>query len=110
MFMLCVLGGLYLLTQAPAFFLPSRGDPAIGLQFDALASRLLGAGLLALAAVGGFYRRAMYYAEERRLPGPAEQRRYFGLLLLALALLLAALLSAEIGPNPDYRQRVQQTN
>lgn len=77
MFMLCVLGGLYLLTQAPAFFLPSRGDPAIGLQFDALASRLLGAGLLALAAVGGFYLRAMYYAEERRLPGPAEQRRYF---------------------------------
>jgi hypothetical protein len=53
----------------------------------------------------------MYYsAGQRRLPGPGEQRRYFGLLLLALALLLAALLSAEIGPNPDYRPRVQQAN
>lgn len=111
MFMLCVLGGLYLLTQAPAFFLPSRGDPAIGLQFDAAASRLLGAGLLALAALGSLYLRTMYYsAGQRRLPGPGEQRRYFGLLLLALALLLAALLSAESGPNPDYRPRVQQAN
>ena len=110
MFMLCVLGGLYLLTQAPVFFLPSRGDPAIGLQFDAVAARLLGAGLLALATVGGVYLRMMYYTGQRRLPDPSAQRRYFGLLLLALVLLLAALLSAETGPNPDYRPRVQQSD
>ncbi|WP_341647852.1 hypothetical protein [Thauera humireducens] len=107
MFMLCVLGGLYLLTQAPPFFLPSRGNPAIGLQFDATASRLLGAGLLALAALGSLYLRTMYYSGERRLPGPVAQRRYFGLLLLALTLLLAAMLSAETSPNPDYRPRVE---
>jgi hypothetical protein len=46
--------------------MPARGNPAIGLQFGT-ASRLLGAGLLALAAVGGQYLRAMYYSEERRL-------------------------------------------
>jgi len=110
MFMLCVLGGLYLLTQAPAFFLPSRGNPAIGLQFDPTASRLLGAGLLALAAVGSLYLRTMYYSGQHRLPGPTRQRRYFGLLLVALVLLLAAVLSAETGPNPDYRPRLQQAN
>ena len=32
MFMLCVLGGLFLLTQGPAFFMPARIDPAIGLD------------------------------------------------------------------------------
>ena len=74
MFMLCVLGGLFLLTQGPAFFMPARIDPAIGLHFDAFASRLLGAGLLALAAVGGQYLRAMYYSEQRRLPNAAAQR------------------------------------
>lgn len=103
--MLCVFGGLYLLTQAPAFFLPDRWEPAIGRQFDATASRLLGAGLLALAALGGTYLRAMYYRAERRLPDPAAQRRYFVLLVLALALIMVAMLSAEPGPNPEYRHR-----
>ncbi|HQZ02529.1 MAG TPA: hypothetical protein PL024_03285 [Thauera sp.] len=105
MFMLCVVGGLFLLTQAPPFFMPARGNPAIGLQFGTTASRLLGAGLLALAAVGGQYLRAMYYSEERRLPNGAGQRRYFASLLLALALITGALLTAERGPNPDYRAR-----
>lgn len=41
MFMLCVLGGLFLLVQGPVFFMPARTDPAIGLHFDTLASRLL---------------------------------------------------------------------
>ncbi|ENO89864.1 hypothetical protein [Thauera linaloolentis] len=102
MFMLCVLGGLFLLTQAPAFFMPGR-DPAIGLQFDAASSRLLGAGLLALAAAGGQYLRAMYYSAERRLPDTAGQRRYSAILLLALALLGGALWQAEPGANPEYR-------
>ena len=46
--MLCVLGGLFLLVRAPEFFLPAQWDPSIGRSFDPLASRLLGAGLLAL--------------------------------------------------------------
>lgn len=102
---LCVFGGLYLLMQAPAFFLPDRWEPAVGRQFDATASRLLGAGLLVLAALGASYLRAMYYRAQRRLPGPAAQRRYFALLLLALALIGAAMLIAEPGPNPEQRPR-----
>ncbi len=103
MFMLCVLGGLFLLTQGPAFFMPARIDPAIGLHFDAFASRLLGAGLLALAAVGGQYLRAMYYSEQRRLPNAAAQRFYFACLIMALVLIGGAMLRAQPGANPDYR-------
>lgn len=105
MFMLCLLGGLYLLTQAPAFFMPSRGNPAIGLQFDATASRLLGAGLLALAATGGQYLRAMYYSATRQLPDAAAQRRYLASLLVALSLIGAALVLAEPHTNPEHRPR-----
>lgn len=108
MFALCVLGGLYLLIQAPAFFMPSRAGPAAGLQFDALAARLLGAGLLAAAAAGSIYLRRMYYSAQRRLPGPAEQRRYFALLLLALGLIVGAMLSAQPGSDPDRRPPPQQ--
>ena len=103
MFMLCVLGGLFLLTQGPVFFMPARTDPAIGLQFDATASRLLGAGLLALSAVGGQYLRAMYYREQRMLPNAAAQRIYFVCLILALTLIGGAMLRAVPGANPDYR-------
>ncbi|MCV2218199.1 hypothetical protein [Thauera sp. Sel9] len=104
MFMLCLLGGLFLLTQAPAFFMPGR-DPAIGLQFDAASSRLLGAGLLALAAAGGQYLRTMYYHGAKRRPAStaAQQRRYSAVLLLAVALIGSALWNAEPGANPDYR-------
>ncbi len=103
MLMLCVLGGLFLLVRAPEFFLPAQWDPSIGRSFDPLASRLLGAGLLALAAAGAGYIHAMYYTIPRRLPGPAAQRRHFTLLLAALVLIGAALARAEPGPNPDYR-------
>lgn len=103
MFMLCVLGGLFLLTQGPAFFMPARGNPAIGLQFDATASRLLGAGLLSLSALGGQYLRAMYYREQRMLPDAAAQRTYFACLVLTLILIGGAMLRAEPGANPDYR-------
>ncbi|MBL8999131.1 MAG: SDR family NAD(P)-dependent oxidoreductase, partial [Gemmatimonadetes bacterium] len=91
MLMLCVLGGLFLLVRAPEFFLPAQWDPSIGRSFDPLASRLLGAGLLALAAAGAGYIHAMYYSMPRRLPGPAAQRRHFALLLAALVLIGAAL-------------------
>ncbi|HAF55168.1 MAG TPA: hypothetical protein DCL01_08120 [Thauera sp.] len=107
MLTLCLLGGLYLITQAPSFFLPARWDPSIGHQFGPAASRLLGAALLTMAAVGGLYMRLMYYSLRRRLPGPREQLRYFVLLLIALGLLAAALLVAEPGANPDYRPPTQ---
>lgn len=100
---LCLLGGLYLLTQAPVFFMPARGDPAIGHQFDANASRLLGAGLLALALAGMRYMKGMYYSATRRLPGPAAQRAYFALIVLALACIGGGFYLAEPGPNPEYR-------
>ncbi len=103
MLTLCLIGGLYLLTQAPSFFMPGRWDPSIGHQFGPTASRLLGAGLLAMAAMGALYMRAMYYSARRRLPGPAEQLQYFVLLVLALGLFAAALFVAEPGANPDYR-------
>lgn len=103
MFALCVLGGLHLLLQAPAFFLPNRANPALGLNFDADAARLLGAGLLAAAAAGGIYLRAMYYSAQRHLPSPAQQRRYFVLLVLALVLIGAAMLHAQPGADPDRR-------
>jgi hypothetical protein len=85
--------------------MPDRWNPAIGHRFDALASRLLGAALLAIAAAGGTYLRHFYYTERRHLPGPAAQRAYFMLMLLALGLLGAAVLVAEPGPNPEYRPR-----
>lgn len=107
MLTLCLLGGLYLLTQAPSFFMPERWDPSIGRLFGPAASRLLGAALLAMAALGMLYMRAMYYSARRRLPDPGEQRRYFLLLVLALALLVSALVVAETGPNPDYRPPAQ---
>ena len=103
MLMLCALGGLFLLVRAPEFFLPAQWDPSIGRSFDPLASRLLGAGLLALAAAGAGYIHAMYYTIPRRLPGPAAQRRHFALLLAALVLIGAALARAEVGANPEYR-------
>jgi len=103
MLTLCLVGGLYLLIHAPAFVMPLQADPSLGRSFDALASRLLGGGLLALAATGAAYMKAMYYALPRRLPGPAAQRRYFLLLVTALVLIGAALQRAETGPNPEYR-------
>ena len=103
MLTLCLLGGLYLLTQAPAFFMPARGNPALAHYFSPGASRLLGGALLAMAAAGVLYMRAMYYRARRQLPGPREQRGYFALLVVALALFAAALSVAEPGANPEYR-------
>ena len=103
MLTLCLIGGLYLLTQAPGFFMPDRWDPSIGRQFSPTASRLLGAALLTMAAMGALYMRAMYYSARRRLPGPSAQLHYFVLLVLALGLFTAATFVAEPGANPDYR-------
>ena len=68
-----------------------------------VVARTSGTLLLAMAAMGALYMRAMYYSARRRLPGPAEQLQYFVLLVLALGLFAAALFVAEPGANPDYR-------
>lgn len=110
MLTLCLVGGLHLVLQAPEFFMPARGDPALGRQFDALASRMLGGGLLATAALALIFLRHHYYSLERHLPGRRVQRLYFALVVLALALITLAFNLAEPGPNPEHapaRQRAQ---
>ncbi|AWI79943.1 hypothetical protein CEW87_11555 [Parazoarcus communis] len=101
MLTLCLVGGLHLLLQAPEFFLPDRWDPAFGRQFDATASRVLGGGLLAMAAMALIFLRHHFYAEVRRLPGAAMQKIYFGLVLMALGLITLAFNLADLVPNPD---------
>lgn len=101
MLTLCLVGGLHLMLQAPAFFLPDRWDPAFGRQFDGTAARVLGAGLLAMAAMALIFLRHHFYAEVRRLPGRTMQKVYFGLVVLALSLFTLAFNLAEQVPNPD---------
>lgn len=101
MFMLCLVGGLHLLLQAPEFFMPDRGDPARGRLFDATAARVLGSGLLAMAALALIFLRHHYYSVARHLPGARMQRVYFGLVVLALGLITLAFNLAEPGPDPD---------
>jgi hypothetical protein len=101
MLTLCLVGGLHLVLQAPAFFLPDRWDPAFGRQFDADASRVLGCGLLAMAAMALIFLRHHFYAEVRRFPGPTMQKIYFGLVIMALGLITLAFNLADLVPNPD---------
>ena len=99
MFVLCLIGGAYLLLAAPEFFLPERDDPAMGRQFGPLATRTLGAGLLAIAALAMIFLRH-YFAEPRRAPGPVMQKIYFALIVLALGLVSLSLNLAEPVPGP----------
>lgn len=101
MLTLCVVGGLHLLLQAPSFFMPDRWDPAVGRQFDATASRLLGGGLLAMAAMALIFLRHHFYAEVRRLPSSSVQKWYFALAVLAICLITLAFNLAEQVQNPD---------
>jgi hypothetical protein len=101
MLTLCLVGGLHLVLQAPAFFLPDRWDPAFGRQFDADASRVLGCGLLAMAAMALIFLRHHFYAEVRRFPGPTMQKIYFGLVVMTLGLITLAFNLADLVPNPD---------
>ncbi|MDR1229083.1 MAG: hypothetical protein LBK55_08745 [Azoarcus sp.] len=101
MFVLCLLGGLYLLIAAPEFSMPERGDPARWYRFPPLAARALGGGLLAIAALAMIFLRH-YYAEIRRPPSPAMQKVYFALVILALGLMTLALnLSEPVPPPPN---------
>jgi len=103
MLTLCLLGGAYLLLHAPVFFMPDRWDPSVGREFSPLASRVLGGGLLSMAALALIFLRHHYYSATRRLPGPAMQRVYFGLVMLAITLVTLAFNLAEPQPNPEHR-------
>lgn len=106
---LCLFGGLYLLIHAPGFFLVDRWDAAIGHRFEPPATRLLGAGLLTLAAAGVGYLR-QFYSPNRARPTLRWQRLHFALLIVALLLLGLAQQAATPGPNPDYRPRAHDAS
>ncbi|MDR1662634.1 MAG: hypothetical protein LBR95_09505 [Azoarcus sp.] len=100
MFVLCLLGGLYLLAVAPEFTLPERSDLARWRQFGPSAARAVGGGLLAIAALALIFLRHNY-AGVRRPPSPAVQKVYFALAVLALGLMSLALNLAEPVPPPN---------
>ena len=104
MLTLCLLGGAYLLLHAPVFFMPDRWDPSVGREFSPLASRVLGGGLLSMAALALIFLRHHYYSATRRLPGPAMQRVYFGLVMLAITLVTLAFNLAAPQPHPEHRR------
>lgn len=100
---LCVLGGLYLLT-GPEFFVPDRWDPSRGVLLVGLSSRLLGAGLLAAAWAGVTVTRQAGKGEGKA-PSQRWQWRFFLLQVLALGLMSAAMFAGERGPNPEWRPK-----
>ncbi|MDO9599858.1 MAG: hypothetical protein Q7J47_19255 [Azoarcus sp.] len=110
MLTLCLVGGLHLVLEAPEFFMPDRSDPVFGRQFGATASRILGAGLLAMAALALIFLRHHYYSVERHLPGQRMQRVYFGLVVLALGLISLAFNLAEPGPDPARTPPASRTD
>lgn len=98
---LCTLAGLYLSTGA-GFFLPDRWNPQFGVQLGGLSSKLLGAGLLTIAATGVIALKN-FAPGQRERHSPAWHRRYFLLLVTAIALISAALWLGERGPTPGWR-------
>jgi hypothetical protein len=108
MFVFCLIGGVYLLLAAPEFFLPERDTPALGRQFGPLATRTLGAGLLAIAALAMMFLRH-HFAEPRRDPGSTMQKIYFALIVLALGLVSLSLNLAEPMTAPGERPEAGET-
>jgi hypothetical protein len=100
MFVLCLLGGFYLLVAAPELALPEHGDPARWRLFGPAAARALGGGLLIIAALAMIFLRH-HYAEVRRSPGSVMQKVYFALIVLALGLMSLAFNLAEPVPPPQ---------
>lgn len=103
---LCLLGGLYLL-QGPDFYWPDRRDPSQAVYMAGTASRLLGAALIIIAALG-----VMLVRQAARATGRAASRlwqwQFFGLTVVALTLIASAFQLGEYGPNPESRQFSQQ--
>ena len=108
MIVLCVFGGIYLL-QGPSFFWPDRFDPSHGVLLSGLSARLLGTGLILIAALGLIAGRQAGRADGRAAPR-RWQVRYFVLIVLALGLVSAAFVIGERGPNPDWRNAHGERN
>lgn len=100
---LCGVMGLYLSTGI-GFFLPDRWNPESGVQLGGLSARLLGAGLMVIAATGVIALKH-FSPGKRDHHGAAWHRRYFLLLITAIALISAALWLGERGPTPGWRPR-----
>ncbi len=99
--LLCVFSGAWLLS-GPEFYMPGRHDPAYGMYFSGLSSRLLGLGLLSLAWAGFSVKR--YAGRGSGKPPPHRwQVRYFLTLMLTLALIGTAYYLGEAGPAPHLR-------
>ena len=98
---LCALAGLYLSTGS-GFFLPDRWNPEFGVQLGGLSARILGAALLIIAATGVIALKHFTPGQRERY-NPAWHRRYFLLLITAIALISAALWLGEQGPTPGWR-------
>lgn len=99
---LCVAGGLYL-SQGPDFYWPDRHNPSYAIFFSGLSSRLLGAALLLIAALGVIAARQASNAGGKAAPR-TWQRAFFALILLVLALIGTAFQLGDYGPNPESRQ------
>ncbi len=100
---LCIAAGSWLL-QGPSFFWPDRFEPSQGVLLDGTASRMLGAALLLIAALGAMVIRQAGYGGGRAAPA-RWQATYSLLLLIALALVGTAMSLGQPGPNPDWRPR-----
>jgi len=99
---LCLVAGLYLF-QGPDFYWPDRNDPSHAIFFSGLSSRLLGAALLLVAALG-----LMAARQASSAGGKAASRSwqwaFFALTMLVLALIGTAFQLGDYGPNPESRQ------
>ncbi len=93
--MLCLFAGLYLL-QGPAFFMPSRQDPAFGIMLEGRSAQLLGAGLLTVAALGLMVTWQAGSGKGRIAPR-IWQICFFVLTVMALGLISGAFLSGTPG-------------
>jgi MFS family permease len=102
---LCLLGGLYLLQGVPMFW-PDRFEPRQGVFLDSVSVRLLGLGLLVIAALGVMVvQRANSGA---RQPAPASwQWQFFIGLLVAITAISVAFVRGEPGANPDARRQIE---
>ncbi len=100
---LCLVLGLYL-TTGRGFFMPGRWDPSVGVHVEGWPARMLGAGLLLIAALG--------VVALKNFGGGIREHKpqrwhlgYFAALMLAIALIMGALLAGKQGPTPGWHPR-----
>lgn len=98
---LCLAVGLYLLTGR-GFSMPGRWDPSISVQLTGSSARMLGAALLIVAGLGVTALRNFGGGLREHRPYRWHVR-YFMVLMLSLALIIAAFVSGEKVPTPGWR-------